>query len=62
MARFLPLFVGSASAAFFGSAASAAKVAGGAYSFSARKLEDNTPQELSQYKGQVSLVVNVASK
>ena len=34
----------------------------GAYDFSAKDLESNKLVELSQYEGQVSLVVNVASK
>lgn len=59
----LPLaFIGTTSAAAFFGRAATSKVPGGAYSFSARRLEDNALQELSQYKGQVSLVVNVASK
>ncbi len=54
--------VGSVSGAFFGGGAAAVAAPGGAYGFMARSLVDNSPQELSQYKGKVCLVVNVASK
>ena len=55
----LSLVTLTSTAALFGGKVAPTQRSGSAYSYAARSLVDNSVQELEQYRGRVSLFVNV---
>jgi len=55
----LSLVTLTSAAALFGGKVAPTQRSGSAYSYAARSLVDNSVQELEQYRGRVSLFVNV---